>query len=239
MLVSCVELATEELSNFVKRRGIAELARSVNENGPFLSEEEFSKVLAEDCKRTGRDFSKALEGGRFGDTENAEIAKAWRALRDAGLSGAPAVLGDAAEAFAKQRDALRKLGGSRTSEPRDGGSSAPFHAGDTPNPTMSPGRASLKPRSSGVSGKPAQQGVNNPRLSIEQLQALIDAQRAEADDNENDGEAYEKLCKLAADMQAERPELTFAQHFAKIYTSREHRGLAEAERRENRPSASW
>ena len=57
-------------------------------------------------------------------------------------------------------------------------------------------------------------------------------------DDEDHGEAYEKLAALAEQMHAERPELTFAKCFEKIYTSREHRGLAEAERRANRPSAA-
>ena len=86
----------EELSNFVKRSGIAALARAVNEKGAFLTEEEYSKLLYADCSRTGRDFSKALEGGRFGDPENAEIAKAWRALRDAGFASRQATMSKAA-----------------------------------------------------------------------------------------------------------------------------------------------
>jgi hypothetical protein len=131
--------------------------------------------------------------------------------------------------LAKQAQFVSKLAGS-----------TPHFLADGSNPVMSPGKASLKPRSSGVSGKPAQQGVNNPRLSIAQLQALIDAQRAEADDNEEEnGEAYEKLCKLASDMHAEQPHLTFEKCFEKIYLSSEHRELATAERLANRPRASW
>jgi hypothetical protein len=121
------------------------------------------------------------------------------------------------------------------------GGSTPHFLADGSVPTMSPGKATLKPRSSGFSGKPAQQNVNNPRLSIAQLQALIDAQRAEADDDEagEGGEHYEKLLKLAERAHAAEPEQTVAQHFEKIYTSREHAPLAMAERKVNRPRASW
>jgi hypothetical protein len=132
--------------------------------------------------------------------------------------------------IAKNAQFVSKLGGS-----------TPHYLADGSVPTMSPGKATLKPRSSGLSGKPAQQNVNSPRLSISQLQALIDAQRAEADDDEggDGGEHYEKLLKLAEQAHAAQPEQSVAQHFEKIYTSREHRETAEAERKANRPRASW
>jgi hypothetical protein len=128
----------------------------------------------------------------------------------------------------KRREPLSKVGGS-----------TPHFLADGSVPTVSPGKATLKPRSSGFSGKPAQQGADNPRLSIAQLQALIDAQRAEADDDEagEGGEHYEKLLKLAEQAHAAQPEQSVAQHFEKIYTSREHRELAMAERKANRPRA--
>ena len=57
-----------------------------------------------------------------------------------------------------------------------------------------------------------------------------------ADDDH--GEAYEKLARLAEQMHVERPELTFAQCFEKIFTSPANREIAKAERIANRPVAT-
>jgi hypothetical protein len=160
----------------------------------------------------------------YARAHDSSFVKMFTAQDDTGLALRKAV------DIAKNAQFVSKLGGS-----------TPHYLADGSVPTMSPGKATLKPRSSGFSGKPAQQGVNNPRLSIAQLQALIDAQRAEADDDEagEGGQHYEKLLKLAEDAHAAEPEKSVAQHFEKIYTSREHRELAMAERKANRPTAAW
>jgi hypothetical protein len=77
-----------------------------------------------------------------------------------------------------------------------------------------PGRATLTPRSSGFSGKPAQQNVNNPKSALAALQELVDAQRAA------------------------NPALSESQAWQLVYTHPDNAGLAARERAENRPVAT-
>jgi hypothetical protein len=133
------------LSNFVKRHGIAAVARSINKSGVFLTEEEYSKLLSEDCKRTGRNFTAAIEGGRASDPDTIEIAKAWRRCSDAGFASRQATFSKAA------------------------GSSAHYLAGDADyyGVTERPGRASLKPRLS-----TGRESVNSPKSALDAVPGI-------------------------------------------------------------------
>jgi hypothetical protein len=57
--------------------------------------------------------------------------------------------------------------------------------------------------------------------------------------DDDHGEAYNKIAALAAEMHAERPDLTFEKCFEKVYTSPANREIAKAERIANRPVATW
>jgi hypothetical protein len=64
--------------------------------------------------------------------------------------------------------------------------------------------------------------------------------KRDVNSDEDGGEAYQKILALAEEAHAAAPEQSVAQHFAKIFSSHEHRELAKAERKENRPvAAAW
>jgi hypothetical protein len=95
-----------------------------------------------------------------------------------------------------------------------GGSTPHYLASADDGSKGTPGRATLTPRVSGFSGKPAQQNVDDPKTALAQLQELVDAQRAQ------------------------HPELSEAGAFARVYLDPANKDLAARERAENRPVAT-
>jgi hypothetical protein len=75
-----------------------------------------------------------------------------------------------------------------------------------------PGRATLTPR---VTGGRAARAVDNPKSALDELQSLVDAQRAQ------------------------NPALSESAAWLSVYTDPKNADLAARERAENRPTASW
>jgi hypothetical protein len=75
-----------------------------------------------------------------------------------------------------------------------------------------PGRATIEPR---VTGGRAAQAIDNPKTALEELQSLVDQQRAQ------------------------NPALSESEAWLRVYEHPDNRALALREREENRPTASW
>ena len=229
---------SEQLTAMAKKHGVVAIAKSVNNNGAFLTETEMTQCIVEHAKRIGSTFEKVYCGT---DTDAIELRKAITRCRDdaflkagAGLMPLTPVVsaGKDATAVDDPVDALAKLTALSEEMRRrsPGKTSAQAFAEVYSSPEYKE-LADLERRQS-RNRLPVTGGFGSGTLAPLE----VDKAASDVGADEDGGEAYQKMMALAEDAHAAQPEQSVAQHFAKIYSSFEHRELAKAERRANRPN---
>jgi hypothetical protein len=224
---------SHSLDNIVKRHGFVALAKSINAGAVTLTEMEYTQALVDDCARRGVSFEKVFCDNT---SEGIEIRKGRERCRDT--------------AFAKAGAGLMPIAPTQTNSlaaARDVDS-------DEPDAYQKLVAMAEKMRAAAGGSMTLAQAFERTYSSPE-YKELVDLERRQAHNrlpvtggfgsgtraplsgaDEDGGEAYQKMMALAEKAHVAQPEQTVAQHFAKIYTSREHRGLAAAERLANRPN---
>jgi hypothetical protein len=228
---------SHSLNNIVKRHGFLALAKSINAGSVTLTETEYTQALVDDCTRRGVSFEKAFCDNT---AEGVEIRKGRERCRD--------------EAFLKgtlMPIAPTQVGGRAAQNVDDDESDAyqQLVAMAEKMRAASPGmkldeafsRTYQDPANAGKAQRERRQARSRLPVTGGGTPVPMQMDKAERDvsSGEDGGAEYQKILKLAEDAHAAQPDQSVAQHFAKIFSSREHRELAEAERLANRPRASW
>jgi hypothetical protein len=233
------DMTEKSLNDIVKRFGFVALAKSINAGSVTLTEEEYTKPLVDDCARRGVSFEKVFCDNT---SEGLEIRKGRERCRDeAFLKGtlmpiAPTFVGGAAARdvdAGEEGDAYQAL---VAMAERMRAASPGMKLDEAFSRTYQDPANAEKARRERIQSRnrlPVTGGFGSGTLAPLQ----VDKAERDVSADEDGGEHYEKLMVLAEQAHAAQPEQSVAQHFAKIFSSREHRDLAEAERKANRPRA--
>jgi hypothetical protein len=230
---------SHSLDNIVKRFGFVALAKSINAGSIALTEAEYTQALVSDCARRGVSFEKV-----FCDTssEGVEIRKGRERCRDTAFAKAGAgALMPIAPTFVGGAEARNVDAG------EEGDAYQALVAMAEKMRAASPGmkldeafsRTYVSPEARELAELERRQSRN--RLPVtggfaSGTLAPLQMDKAERDvtSDEDGGEAYQKLARLAEEMSTTTGE-TFAKCFEKVYLAPANRETAEAERRANRP----
>ena len=173
----------KQMQTKFKSLDAVQICKQISDDGDALSEHQLVEIVDRYAKAHDTTFSKLYEANT---PEGLAIRKAVNVAKQA--------------QFCSRTSTVSKLGGSTPH----------FHAAPDDGPAGRPGRATLRPRQ--VGGADAR-AVNNPKSALDELQKLVDQQRAA------------------------NPTLTEAGAFARVYEDKANAELVRREREENRPVA--